>query len=63
MPAKAAKLSVQPVRNEKPAFTAQYDNGSKKVDTILLTPTPLTKDNIDLLEKDGFYTKAQMGGQ
>ncbi|RMR88162.1 D-xylose ABC transporter periplasmic-D xylose binding protein [Pseudomonas savastanoi pv. glycinea] len=59
----AAKLSVQPVRNEKPAFTAQYDNGGKKVDTILLTPTPLTKDNIDLLEKDGFYTKAQMGGQ
>ncbi|RMQ74580.1 D-xylose ABC transporter periplasmic-D xylose binding protein [Pseudomonas viridiflava] len=59
----AAKLSVQLVRNEKPAFTAQYDNGSKKVDTILLTPTPLTKDNIDLLEKDGFYTKAQMGGQ
>ena len=39
----------------------QYDNGSKKVDTILLTPTPLTKANIDLLEKDGFYTKEQIG--
>jgi D-xylose transport system substrate-binding protein len=56
----AAKLSVQLARNEKPTYSSQYDNGSKKVDTILLTPTPLTKDNINLLETDGFYTKAQM---
>lgn len=34
-----------------------------KVDTILLTPTALTKDNIDLLEQDGFYTKAQIAGK
>jgi len=59
----AAKLSVQLARNEKPTYSSQYDNGSKKVDTILLTPTPLTKANIDLLEKDGFYTKEQIGGQ
>ncbi len=59
----AAKLSVQLARNEKPAYSSQYDNGSKKVDTILLTPTPLTKDNIDLLEQDGFYTKAQIAGK
>ena len=59
----AAKLSVQLARNEKPAYSSQYDNGSKKVDTILLTPTPLTKANIDLLEKDGFYTKEQIAGQ
>jgi D-xylose transport system substrate-binding protein len=59
----AAKLSVQLARSEAPAYTSQYDNGSKKVDTVLLTPTALTKDNIDLLEKDGFYTKAQMTGQ
>jgi D-xylose transport system substrate-binding protein len=57
----AAKLSVQLARNEKPTYSSQYDNGSKKVDTILLTPTPLTKANIDLLEKDGFYTKEQIG--
>ncbi|MCF5398416.1 D-xylose ABC transporter substrate-binding protein, partial [Pseudomonas syringae] len=49
--------------NEKPDFSSKYDNGSKQVDTILLTPTALTKDNIDLLEKDGFYTKAQIDGQ
>ena len=59
----AAKLSVQLARNEKPTYSSQYDNGSKQVDTILLTPTPLTKANIDLLEKDGFYTKEQIGGQ
>jgi D-xylose transport system substrate-binding protein len=59
----AAKLSVQLVRNEKPAYNAQYDNGLKKVDTVLLKPTPLTKDNIDLLVTDGFYTKAQLSGK
>jgi D-xylose transport system substrate-binding protein len=59
----AAKLAVQLVRNEKPAFNAQYDNGFKKVDTLLLKPTPLTKDNIDILVKDGFYTSAQIAGK
>ncbi|RMO97992.1 D-xylose ABC transporter periplasmic-D xylose binding protein [Pseudomonas syringae pv. philadelphi] len=59
----AAKLSVQLARGEKPAFSSQYDNGSKKVDTILLAPTPLTKDNIDLLVTDGFYTQAQIDGK
>ena len=56
----AAKLSVQLVRNEKPAFNAQYDNGFKKVNTLLLKPTVLTKANVDLLVTDGFYTKAQI---
>jgi D-xylose transport system substrate-binding protein len=56
----AAKLSVQLVRNEKPAFNAQYDNGFKKVDTLLLKPVPLTKANVDVLVQDGFYTKAQL---
>jgi D-xylose transport system substrate-binding protein len=59
----AAKLSVQLVRNEKPAYNSEYDNGSKKVETILLKPTPLTKDNVNLLVEDGFYTKAQIAGQ
>ena len=59
----AAKLSVQLVRNEKPAYNAQYDNGFKKVSTLLLKPTPLTKANIDILVKDGFYTSAQIAGK
>ena len=59
----AAKLSVQLVRNEKPAYNSEYDNGSKKVETILLKPTPLTKDNVNLLVEDGFYTQAQIAGQ
>ena len=59
----AAKLSVQLVRNEKPSFNAQYDNGFKKVNTLLLKPTPLTKANIGILVKDGFYTDAQIAGK
>ena len=57
----AAKLAVQLVRNEKPAFNGTYDNHFKKVDTLLLKPIPLTKGNLDVLVKDGFYTKAQIG--
>jgi D-xylose transport system substrate-binding protein len=59
----AAKLAVQLVRNEKPAYNAQYDNGFKKVDTLLLKPTPLTKANVSLLVKDGFFTEAQIAGK
>ncbi|WP_051710232.1 D-xylose ABC transporter substrate-binding protein [Andreprevotia chitinilytica] len=59
----AAKLSVQLARSEKPTFNGQYDNGAKKVDTILLKPTELTKANVDVLVKDGFYTQAQISGQ
>jgi D-xylose transport system substrate-binding protein len=59
----AAKLAVQLVRNEKPAYNAQYDNGVKKVNTVLLKPTALTKTNVDLLVTDGFYTKAQLSGK
>jgi D-xylose transport system substrate-binding protein len=59
----AAKLAVQLVRNEKPAYNAEYENGLKKVNTLLLKPTPLTKANIDLLVTDGFYTKAQIAGK
>jgi D-xylose transport system substrate-binding protein len=59
----AAKLAVQLVRGEKPAFNGQYDNGFKKVDTVLLKPTPLTKANADILVKDGFYTEAQLSGK
>ncbi len=59
----AAKLAVQLVRNEKPGFNAQYDNGARKVDTLLLKPTLLTKANVNLLVTDGFYTAAQLSGK
>ncbi|MCA1326047.1 D-xylose ABC transporter substrate-binding protein [Herbaspirillum sp. alder98] len=59
----AAKLSVQLARNEKPTYNSQYDNGAKKVDTVLLKPTPLTKANVNILVDDGFYTQAQIGGK
>ena len=59
----AAKLTVQLVRNEKPDYNSQYDNGIKKVNTVLLKPTALTKDNVGLLVQDGFYTQAQISGK
>jgi D-xylose transport system substrate-binding protein len=59
----AAKLSVALAKGEKPAYNAQYDNGKKKVDTVLLQPTLLTKSNVDVVIKDGFYTQAQLASQ
>jgi D-xylose transport system substrate-binding protein len=59
----AAKLSVALAKGEKPAFNAQYDNGKKKVDTVLLQPTLLTRSNVDVVVKDGFYTQAQLASQ
>jgi D-xylose transport system substrate-binding protein len=59
----AASLAVQLVRNQKPAYNAQLDNGFKKVDSILLKPVMLNKSNVDLLVKDGFYTQSQLAGK
>lgn len=59
----AATLAVQLVRNEKPAYNAQINNGYKQVNTVLLKPIPLTKSNVDLLVKDGFYTQGQLAGK
>jgi D-xylose transport system substrate-binding protein len=59
----AAKLAIQLVRGEKPAYNAQLENGFKKVDSVLLQPILLNKSNIDLMVKDGFYTPAQMAGK
>ncbi|MPW20638.1 D-xylose ABC transporter substrate-binding protein [Paraburkholderia sp. CNPSo 3157] len=58
----AAKLAVDLAKGEKPAFNAKYDNGKKQVDTVLLQPTLLTKSNVDVVIKDGFYTQAQLAG-
>ena len=59
----AAQLSVQLVRNEKPAFNAQLNNGFKQVNTVLLKPILLNKQNVDMLVKDGFYTQSQLAGK
>lgn len=59
----AARLSVQLVRNEKPAYNAQLNNGFKQVNTVLLKPVLLNKQNVDLLVKDGFYTQSQLAGK
>ena len=59
----AAKMAVQLVRNEKPAYNAQYNNGYKQVNAVLLKPIPLNKANVDLLVTDGFYTRAQLAGK
>ncbi|MDN4038539.1 D-xylose ABC transporter substrate-binding protein [Massilia sp. YIM B02443] len=59
----AAQLSVQLVRNEKPAFNAQLNNGFKQVNTMLLKPILLNKQNVDMLVKDGFYTQSQLAGK
>ncbi len=56
----ASKMAIQLVRNEKPAYNAESDNGMKKVHSILLKPTALTKANINMLVDDGFYTKEQI---
>lgn len=59
----AAKLAVQLAKGEKPTYNAQYDNGKKKVDTVLLQPILLTKQNVDVVVKDGFYTQTQLSSQ
>ena len=59
----AAKLTVQLVRGEKPKFNNKLDNGTKQVDSLLLTPVALTKANVNMVIDDGFYTKAQVEGK
>ncbi|MEM5340254.1 D-xylose ABC transporter substrate-binding protein [Paraburkholderia azotifigens] len=58
----AAKLAVDLAKGDKPAYNAKYDNGKKQVDTVLLQPTLLTKSNVDVVIKDGFYTQSQLAG-
>ncbi len=59
----AAKMTIQLIRDEKVGFNSEYDNGTKKVPTLLLTPTVLNKDNIGLVIEDKFYTKEQVYGK
>ncbi|MTJ82021.1 MAG: D-xylose ABC transporter substrate-binding protein [Telmatospirillum sp.] len=59
----AAKLAVELVKGEKPAFNTKLNNDLKEVDTVLLTPTNITKDNVNLVVEDGFFTKEQVFGK
>ncbi|MDR3438039.1 D-xylose ABC transporter substrate-binding protein [Telmatospirillum sp.] len=59
----AAKLAVQLVRGETPSFNSKLDNGLKQVNSQLLTPIAVTKENVDLVIKDGFYTHEQVYGK
>ena len=58
----AAKLAVDLARGEKPAYNSHYDNGEKSVDSVLLQPVALTRDNVDKVITDGFYSHAQVYG-
>jgi D-xylose transport system substrate-binding protein len=59
----AAKLAVALIKGDKPAYNAKLDNGKKQVDSLLLTPIGITKDNVNILTDDGFYTKEQIEGK
>ncbi|WP_049621123.1 D-xylose ABC transporter substrate-binding protein [Frateuria defendens] len=59
----AAGLAVDLVKGTAPKYTSKLNNGKKDVDTILLTPTLLTKQNVDVVVKDGFYTQQQVFGK
>src|SRR3954464_6222608 len=60
----SAELAVAAAKGEKPKagmITDKVDNGAKQVDSVLLDPVPVTKDNInDTVIKDGFYTVDQI---
>ena len=55
----AAKLASDLVKGQKITFKSEKAEGG--VEQILLDPTALFKANIDVLVKDGFYTKEQLG--
>jgi D-xylose transport system substrate-binding protein len=59
----AAQLAVDLVKGTQPKFTGKMNNGTKDVDTELLTPILLTKQNADTVVKDGFYTHEQVYGK
>lgn len=55
----AAKLSVALVKGD--AITYKSEKAEGGINQILLDPVVITKDNVDFLVKDGFYTKEQLG--
>lgn len=57
---RAAQMAVQLSKGEAPAYTTKLNNGKKDVDTVLIEPILLNKGNVDLLVKDGVFTKQQL---
>ena len=55
----AAKLSIALIKGDAVKYKAEKAEGG--ANQILLDPIVITKDNVDFLVKDGFYTKAQLG--
>jgi D-xylose transport system substrate-binding protein len=60
----SAQLAVDAANGRKPAagvLNAKVNNGNKDVDSVLLTPVAVTRDNIkDTVIKDGFYKASQI---
>jgi D-xylose transport system substrate-binding protein len=59
----AAAMSVDMAKGTAVNFTSKLNNGKKDVDTVLLKPVLLTKQNVDAVIQDGFYTHAQLYGK
>ena len=59
----AASMSVDMAKGTAVNFTSKLNNGKKDVDTVLLKPILLTKQNVDTVVQDGFYTHAQLYGK
>jgi D-xylose transport system substrate-binding protein len=55
----AAKLSIALIKGDAVKYKAEKAEGG--ANQILLDPIVITKDNVDFLVKDGFYTKEQLG--
>ena len=59
----SARLAVVVARGEKPPadlLNAKVDNGAGEVPSVLLTPVPVTNDNIaDTVIEDGFYEPSE----
>ena len=58
-----ASMSVDMAKGTAVNFTSKLNNGKKDVDTVLLKPILLTKQNVDTVVQDGFYTHAQLYGK
>jgi D-xylose transport system substrate-binding protein len=56
----AAKLAIALAKGEQPAgglVNGKSDDGSRQVPSVLLKPQAITKDNVDVVIKDGFVKK------
>ncbi len=56
----SAGYAIKLAKNEKINIKTKMNNNFKEVPSILLDPKVITKDNIDLLIKEGMYTKKQI---